>query len=36
VPASDDERFRQFLESTGYSYTHEADNPAYHMFVGPA
>lgn len=36
VPSDDDERFHQFLENTGYRYTLEADNPAYHMFVGPA
>ena len=33
VPGSDDERFEQFLQNTGYSFTHEADNPAYHMFL---
>ena len=36
VPASDEARFQAFLDSTGYHYTTEADNPAYHMFVGPA
>jgi threonine dehydratase len=36
VPDADDERFRQFLETTGYGFTEEADNPAYSMFVGPA
>lgn len=36
VPPSDDKRFHQFLETTGYPYTMEADNPAYHMFLGPA
>jgi threonine dehydratase len=36
VPETDGERFQAFLDSTGYSYTKEADNPAYRMFVGPA
>jgi threonine dehydratase len=36
VPAADDGRFRDFLDNTGYRYTAEADNPAYHMFLGPA
>jgi len=36
VPAADDERFREFLDQTGYNYTTEADNPAYAMFLGPA
>ena len=36
VPDSDHERFQAFLENTGYNYTIEADNPAYHMFVGSA
>jgi threonine dehydratase len=35
VPDEDDERFQHFLESTGYSYHSEEDNPAYNMFVGP-
>ena len=35
VPASDDARFAAFLESTGYSYKAEDDNPAFNMFVGP-
>ncbi len=34
VPADDDDRFRQFLENTGYGYTCEEGNPAYNMFVG--
>ena len=34
VPDSDHERFQAFLENTGYNFTIEADNPAYHMFVG--
>ena len=33
VDESDDERFRQFLDSTGYAYTIEEDNPAYDMFL---
>ncbi|MEJ2384726.1 MAG: threonine ammonia-lyase, biosynthetic [Xanthomonadales bacterium] len=36
VPDTDDARFRTFLEQTGYSYTAEAGNPAYDMFLGPA
>jgi threonine dehydratase len=36
VPDADDERFREFLDQTGYNYTTEADNPAYAMFLGPA
>jgi threonine dehydratase len=36
VPDSDHDRFQAFLEHTGYNYTIEADNPAYHMFVGSA
>ena len=36
VPEADGERFKAFLEATGYAYTIEADNPAYRMFVGPA
>ncbi len=35
VPPSDQERFHEFLQDTGYSYTVEADNDAYAMFVGP-
>ena len=35
VPDQDDERFSSFLRETGYSYTLEADNVAYEMFVGP-
>ena len=33
VPETDGERFQAFLDSTGYSYTKEADNPAYKMFL---
>ena len=35
VPASDEGRFGEFLDRTGYRYATEADNPAYHMFLGP-
>jgi len=35
VPAQDDARFDDFLQSTGYSYTVEDANPAFDMFVGP-
>ena len=35
VPPEDDDRFRAFLENTGYSYKAEDDNPAFGMFVGP-
>ena len=34
VPQSDQERFEEFLEDTGYHYTVEADNAAFAMFVG--
>jgi threonine dehydratase len=33
VAKADDERFRQFLDSTGYAYTIEENNPAYDMFL---
>ncbi|MFC1797099.1 threonine ammonia-lyase, biosynthetic, partial [Pseudomonadota bacterium] len=35
VPTQDDERFQDFLDSTGYACHAEEDNPAYNMFVGP-
>jgi len=35
VPPDDGARFEEFLESTGYSYRAEDDNPAFNMFVGP-
>ena len=35
VPPEDDPRFEEFLQSTGYSYKSEDDNPAFNMFVGP-
>jgi threonine dehydratase len=35
VPGEDNERFRNFLENTGYAYQSEENNPAYTMFVGP-
>jgi threonine dehydratase len=36
VPENDSSRFTQFLHDTGYSFTAEAGNAAYEMFVGPA
>jgi threonine dehydratase len=36
VPENDSSRFTQFLHDTGYSFTAEAGNEAYEMFVGPA
>jgi threonine dehydratase len=35
VPPADNQRFAEFLRSTGYSYREENDNPAFSMFVGP-
>ena len=35
VPPEDEARFEEFLQSTGYSYKAEDDNPAFNMFVGP-
>jgi threonine dehydratase len=35
VPPEDDESFRAFLQSTGYAFKAEEDNPAFRMFVGP-
>jgi threonine dehydratase len=35
VPPADDVRFEEFLQSTGYSYKSEDNNPAFNMFVGP-
>jgi threonine dehydratase len=34
VPDEDAGRFQEFLDNTGYGYTAEQNNPAYHMFVG--
>ena len=33
VPEKDGDRFRSFLDNTGYNYTIEAENPAYKMFL---
>ena len=33
APASDDARFRQFLEQLDYPYVEETANPVYHMFL---
>ena len=35
VPATDESRFRQFLDDTGYEFEEEQENPAYQMFVSP-
>jgi len=35
VPPEDNARFADFLQSTGYGYKIEDDNPAFNMFVGP-
>jgi threonine dehydratase len=35
VPPADDARFAEFLDSVGYAYHEEGDNPAFAMFVGP-
>jgi threonine dehydratase len=35
VPEEDEADFQTFLESTGYAYVTEADNPAYAMFLAP-
>jgi threonine dehydratase len=35
VPEQDGGRFQEFLNETGYSYSTEANNAAYEMFVGP-
>nr|QEH00149.1 TIGR01124_ilvA_2Cterm: threonine ammonia-lyase, biosynthetic [uncultured bacterium] len=33
VPESDNEAFTDFLESLGYVYKEETDNPAYKLFL---
>ncbi|OYQ41712.1 threonine ammonia-lyase, biosynthetic [Rhodoferax sp. TH121] len=33
VPAADNEAFAQFLETLGYPYVEETDNPVYRMFL---
>ena len=33
VPPSDEERFQEFLETLGYPYTDESENPAYKLFL---
>ena len=35
VPDEDEADFQAFLDSTGYAYVAEADNPAYAMFLAP-
>ena len=35
VPDEDEADFQAFLDSTGYAYVVEADNPAYAMFLAP-
>lgn len=34
VPASDSQAFQQFLDSLGYPFVEETDNPAYKLFLG--
>ena len=34
VPASESAAFEEFLQSLGYIYQRERDNPAYRMFLG--
>ena len=34
VPASEAAAFEEFLQSLGYIYQRERDNPAYRMFLG--
>ena len=34
VPATDKAAFKTFLDSLGYDYAEETDNPAYRMFLG--
>ena len=33
VPPSDEERFQEFLNTLGYPYVDESDNPAYKLFL---
>lgn len=33
VPPEDHKEFADFLQKTGYSFTEESNNPAYHMFL---
>ena len=33
VPAKDKKKFREFLDSLGYEYTEETNNPAYKLFL---
>ncbi len=34
VPSADRKRFREYLDSTGYPYWDESENPAYGLFLG--
>lgn len=34
VPSSDNQEFQQFLDTLGYPYHEETDNPAYKLFLG--
>jgi threonine dehydratase len=36
VPASDHAEFRRHLDSLGYPYWDESDNPAYRLFLNAA
>ena len=33
VPARDDDGFQSFLDTLGYRYERESDNPAYTLFL---
>jgi threonine dehydratase len=33
VPAKDDKAFDKFLETLGYPYAEETDNPVYRLFL---
>lgn len=33
IPSTDDDAFQQFIESLGYPWVDETDNPAYRMFL---
>jgi threonine dehydratase len=34
VPGADRKRFREYLDSTGYPYWDETENPVYGLFLG--
>ena len=34
VPATDEDAFQSFLDTLGYRYERESDNPAYSLFLG--